>query len=83
LDSAQHCLDQLAEYRRLMKSTQSETEVHALKHICRSWTALAGQIDRYYMLVRGVPAGGAPHLNGNIFYLLSGRGPADAAFPRA
>jgi hypothetical protein len=52
MDSAQHCLDQLAECRHLMKSARSETEAHALKQICRSWTALAGQIDRYNALVR-------------------------------
>jgi hypothetical protein len=52
MDSAQHCLDQSEEYRRLMKSAQSEAEVRALKLISRSWLGLAGQIDRYNELVR-------------------------------
>jgi hypothetical protein len=52
MDSAQHCLDQSAECRRLMKSTQSEAEAYALKHLARSWVGLAGQIDRYNELVR-------------------------------
>ena len=52
MDSAQHCLDQSAECRRLVKSAQSEAEVRALKFISRSWLGLAGQIDRYNALVR-------------------------------
>ena len=52
MDSAQHCLDQSAECRRVMKLAQSETEAQALKHLARSWSGLAGQIDRYNALVR-------------------------------
>jgi hypothetical protein len=52
MDSAQHCLDQSAECRRLVKSAQSEAEARALKVISRSWVGLAGQIDRYNELVR-------------------------------
>jgi hypothetical protein len=52
MDSAQHCLDQSAECRRLMKLTQSEAEAYALKNLSRSWVGLAGQIDRYNALVR-------------------------------
>jgi len=52
MDTAQHCLDQSAECRRLMKSTQSEAEAYALKNLSRSWVGLAGQIDRYNALVR-------------------------------
>jgi hypothetical protein len=52
MDSAQHCLDQSAECRRLMKLAQSEAEAYALKHLARSWAGLAGQIDRYNALVR-------------------------------
>jgi hypothetical protein len=52
MDSAQHCLDQSAECRRLVKSAQSEAEASALKVISRSWLGLAGQIDRYNALVR-------------------------------
>ena len=52
MDTAQHCLGQSAECRRLMKLAQSETEAQALKHLARSWSGLAGQIDRYNALVR-------------------------------
>ena len=53
MDSAQHCLDQSAECRRLLKSAQSETEAQALKNLSRTWSGLAGQIDRYNALMRG------------------------------
>ena len=52
MDSAQHCLDQSAECRRLLKLARSEAEARALKIISRSWSGLAGQIDRYNALVR-------------------------------
>jgi hypothetical protein len=52
MDSAQHCLDQSAKCRRLMKLAQSEDEIHTLKILARSWVGLAGQIDRYNALVR-------------------------------
>ena len=52
MDSAQHCLDQSAECRRMVKSARSEAEARALKIISRSWLGLAGQIDRYNALVR-------------------------------
>jgi hypothetical protein len=52
MDSAQHCLDQSAECRRMVKLAQSEVEVRALKEISRSWLRLANQIDRYDALVR-------------------------------
>ena len=55
MDSAQHCLDQSAECRRLMKLAQSEAEAYALKLLARSWSGLAGQIDRYNALVRQQP----------------------------
>jgi hypothetical protein len=51
--TAQHCLNQSAECRRLMKLTQSEAEAHVLKNLSRTWTGLAGQIDRYNALIRG------------------------------
>jgi hypothetical protein len=51
MDSAQHCQDQSAECRRLMKLAQSEDEAQALKILSRSWTGLASQIDRYNALV--------------------------------
>jgi hypothetical protein len=52
MDSAQHCLDQSAECRRLLKLAQSDAEARALKVISRTWLGLAGQIDRYNALVR-------------------------------
>jgi len=52
--TAQHCLNQSAECRRLMKLTQSEAEAHVLKNLSRTWTGLAGQIDRYNAIVRGL-----------------------------
>jgi hypothetical protein len=52
MDSAQHCLDQSAKCRRLMKLAQSEDEIHTLKILARSWVGLAGRIDRYNALVR-------------------------------
>ena len=52
MDSAQHCLDQSAECRRLMKLAQSEVEAKVLKNLSQSWSRLAGQIDRYNELVR-------------------------------
>jgi hypothetical protein len=52
MDSAQHCHDQSAECRRLMKIAHSEAEAYALKHLARSWAGLAGQIDRYTALMR-------------------------------
>jgi hypothetical protein len=52
MDSAQHCLDQSAECRRLIQLARSEAEAHALKVISRTWLGLAGQIDRYNALLR-------------------------------
>jgi hypothetical protein len=52
MDSAQHCLDQSAECRRLMKLAQSEVEAQVLKNLSQSWSRLAGQIERYNELVR-------------------------------
>jgi hypothetical protein len=52
MDSVQHCLKQSAEYRRLMKLAQSEAEAQALKNLSRTWSGLAGQIDRYNTLMR-------------------------------
>jgi hypothetical protein len=52
MDSAQHCLNQSAECRRLMKLAQSEAEAQALKNLSRTWSGLAGQIDRYNALMR-------------------------------
>ncbi len=52
MDSAQHCLGQSTECRRLVKLAQSEAEAHALKNLARSWAGLAGQIDRYNALMR-------------------------------
>jgi len=53
MDTAQHCLGQSAECRRLMKLAHSEAEAYALKHLARTWVGLAGQIDRYIKIMRG------------------------------
>jgi hypothetical protein len=52
MDSADHCVDQSAECRRLMRLAQSEAEAQALKNLARTWSGLAGQIDRYNALIR-------------------------------
>jgi len=52
MDTAQHCLGQSAECRRLMKLAHSEAEAYALKHLARTWVGLAGQIDRYIKIMR-------------------------------
>jgi hypothetical protein len=52
MDSAQHCQDQAAECLRLMKLTQSTVEAEVLRNLASSWSRLAGQIDRYSVLVR-------------------------------
>jgi hypothetical protein len=52
MDSAQHCRDQSAECRRLMKLAQSEAEAEVLRNLSISWARLAGQIDRYNAIVR-------------------------------
>jgi hypothetical protein len=52
MDTAQHCLGQSAECRRLMKLAQSEAEAYALKNLARTWVGLAGQIDRYNKIMR-------------------------------
>jgi hypothetical protein len=52
MDSAQHCRDQSAKCRRLMKLAQSEVEAQVLKNLSQSWSRLAGQIERYNELVR-------------------------------
>jgi hypothetical protein len=52
MDDAQHCQDQAAEYRALIKKAQSKDEAEVLKNICSSWSRLAGQIDRYCAIVR-------------------------------
>jgi hypothetical protein len=56
--STQHCQDQSAECRRLMKLAPTEAEAQALKNLSRSWAGLAGQIDRYNTLLRERPRAG-------------------------
>jgi hypothetical protein len=55
MDSARHCLDQSAECHRLIQLARSEADAYALKLLARSWSGLAGQIDRYNALVRQQP----------------------------
>jgi hypothetical protein len=64
---ARHCQDQSAECLRLMRSALLEREARVLKDISASWARLAGQIDRYNVLVRehgptsdGNQLGGSP-----------------------
>jgi hypothetical protein len=52
MDAPQHCLGQAAECRRLISLAQSKFEAQALKNLSRTWTGLAGQIDRYNALMR-------------------------------
>jgi hypothetical protein len=52
MNSAQHCLDQAAECRRLMQSATDSAEADVLKNLSQSWSRLAGQIDRYQALKR-------------------------------
>jgi hypothetical protein len=52
MDSAQHCQDQSAECRRLVKLAQSEAEAEVLRNLSMSWSRLAGQLDRYNALIR-------------------------------
>ena len=52
MDSAQHCLDQTADCRRLMKLAQTKIEAEALRNLSSSWSRLAGQIERYNVLTR-------------------------------
>jgi hypothetical protein len=58
MDTAQHCLGQSAECRRLVNLALSEAEAHALKNLSRTWLGLAGQIDRYNALMREQCSGG-------------------------
>jgi len=58
MDTAQHCLDQSAECRRLVNLALSEAEAHALKNLSRTWLGLAGQIDRYNAFMRDQRGGG-------------------------
>jgi hypothetical protein len=48
----QHCQYQSAECLRLMRLAQSEAEAGVLRNLSSSWARLAGQIDRYNVLVR-------------------------------
>jgi hypothetical protein len=52
MDSAQHCRDQSGECLRLMKLAQSGAEAEVLRNLSSSWARLAGQIDRYNVLMR-------------------------------
>jgi hypothetical protein len=52
MDSAQHCINQSTECRRLIRLAQSEAEAYALKNLSRTWSGLAGQIGRYNALMR-------------------------------
>ena len=46
MDSAQHCLDQSADCRRLMKLAQTKIEAEALRNLSSSWSRLAESWSR-------------------------------------
>jgi hypothetical protein len=50
--SAQDCRDQAAECAGLMNSAANKDQARQLGNIAASWTRLAGQIERYNMLLR-------------------------------
>jgi hypothetical protein len=52
MHSAQQCLDEAAECLRLMKLATNNDEAEVLRNLASSWSRLAGQIDRYNVLVR-------------------------------
>ncbi|WP_063800342.1 hypothetical protein [Bradyrhizobium lablabi] len=52
MDSAQHCQDQAAECLRLINRTNNEEEAQVLRNIAQTWSRLAGQIDRYNVVLR-------------------------------
>ena len=52
MDSAQRCQDQAAECLRLIKRTKNEEEAQVLRNIAQTWSRLAGQIDRYNVVLR-------------------------------
>jgi hypothetical protein len=67
MDSAQHCLGQSAECRRLVHLARSEAEAHAMKNLSRTWLGLAGQIDRYNnALMREQRRGGQSFFRGGL-----------------
>ena len=52
MDNPQHCQDQAAECRGLIKKAQSEAEAQVLRNLVSSWSRVASQVDRYIGLVR-------------------------------
>ena len=52
MDSAKHCQDKAAECLRMTKKSKSEEEAMVLRNIAQSWSRLAGQIDRYNVVLR-------------------------------
>jgi hypothetical protein len=52
MDNAEHCQIQAQECLRLLDLPQSEAAAQVLKNLSRSWVMIAGQIDRYAVIVR-------------------------------
>jgi hypothetical protein len=52
MDNAEHCRLQVQECRRLLALPQSEAAAEILRNLCRSWTMIANQTDRYAEIVR-------------------------------
>jgi hypothetical protein len=52
MDNAEHCQIQAQECRRLLALPQSEAAAQVLKNLSRSWVMIAGQIDRYAVIMR-------------------------------
>jgi hypothetical protein len=51
MDTAQHCLAQLAICRRLQPSAKNEAEATVLKNLVRSWKMIANQIRLYEAVI--------------------------------
>jgi hypothetical protein len=51
MDTAQHCIAQLAICRRLQPSAKNEAEATVLKNLVRSWKMIANQIRLYEALI--------------------------------
>lgn len=52
IDSADRCRSQAEECRWLLLLAESGAEATILTSLCRSWSALANQTDRYTAIVR-------------------------------
>jgi len=51
VDTSKHCLDQLAECRRLQSLAKTEAEATVLKNLVHSWKGIANQVARYEAII--------------------------------